>query len=147
MTDDNSYAIFGEGSFAVTERLSLVAGGRYTYEEKEITLCPFTPVIFDSLSFADCPAVLNDSESWGSFAPKLGVNWQATDDVLAYAFWTKGFRSGSFNARAPLASGRPIRILQLVRGQDLLEPRLERHLIHAGNPSFGPPGPSYGDTP
>lgn len=103
VTDDNSYAVFGEGSFAVTERLSLVAGGRYTHEEKEITLCPFTPVIFDALSFADCPAVLNDSESWGSFAPKLGVNWQATDDVLAYAFWTKGFRSGSFNARAPLA--------------------------------------------
>ena len=103
MTDDKSYAIFGEASFTVTDRLSLVVGGRYTDEEKEITLCPFTPVIFDSLSFADCPAVLNDSESWGSFAPKLGVNWQATDDILAYAFWTKGFRSGSFNARAPLA--------------------------------------------
>ena len=103
VTDDKSYAIFGEASFTVTDRLSLVVGGRYTDEEKEITLCPFTPVIFDSLSFADCPAVLNDSESWGSFAPKLGVNWQATDDILAYAFWTKGFRSGSFNARAPLA--------------------------------------------
>ena len=103
VTDDKSYAIFGEASFAVTDRLSLVVGGRYTDEEKEITLCPFTPVIFDSLSFADCPAILNDSESWGSFAPKLGVNWQATDDILAYAFWTKGFRSGSFNARAPLA--------------------------------------------
>ena len=103
VTDDSSYAVFGEGSVAITDRLSLVAGGRYTYEEKEITICPFTPVIFDSLSFDDCPAVLNDSEDWGSFAPKLGVNWQATDDVLAYAFWTKGFRSGSFNARAPLA--------------------------------------------
>lgn len=103
VTDDKSYAIFGEASFTITDRLSLVVGGRYTDEEKEITLCPFTPVIFDSLSFADCPAVLNDSESWGSFAPKLGVNWQATDDILAYAFWTKGFRSGSFNARAPLA--------------------------------------------
>ena len=34
VTDDNSYAVFGEGSFAVTERLSLVAGGRYTHEEK-----------------------------------------------------------------------------------------------------------------
>ena len=103
VTDDQSYAVFGEGSVAVTDSLSLIAGGRYTYEEKEITLCPFTPVIFDSLSFSDCPSVLNDSESWGSFSPKLGVNWQATDDILAYAFWTRGFRSGSFNARAGVA--------------------------------------------
>lgn len=102
-TDDRSLALFGEGSVTLTDSLALVVGGRYTTEKKEITLCPFTAVIFDSLSFGDCPSVLRDDESWSSFSPKLGLNWQAGDDILAYALWTKGFRSGSFNARAPLA--------------------------------------------
>ncbi|RMF11564.1 MAG: TonB-dependent receptor [Alphaproteobacteria bacterium] len=102
-TDDESYAIFGQGSVDLTPDVSLIIGGRYTYEEKQITLCPFNAAVFDSLSLGDCPTVLNADDDWSSFAPKVGIDWHGSDDILLYGSWSKGFRSGSFNSRAPFA--------------------------------------------
>ena len=39
------------------------------------------------------------STTWSNFTPKVGVSWKASPDVLLYASWTKGFRSGGYNIR------------------------------------------------
>ncbi|MEQ9465740.1 MAG: TonB-dependent receptor [Haliea sp.] len=104
LTDDTSYALFGEANWNLNDRWSLLFGGRVTHEEKEVVFCPFSgnATVFASLSMADCPNTVTDDETWTSFSPKVGVNWRITDDVFGYATWSTGFRSGSYNIRASI---------------------------------------------
>ncbi len=104
LTDDTSYALFGEANWNLNDSWSLLFGGRVTHEEKEVVFCPFSgnATVFASLSMADCPNTVTDDETWTSFSPKVGVNWRITDDVFGYATWSTGFRSGSYNIRASI---------------------------------------------
>jgi iron complex outermembrane receptor protein len=100
--DQNNISVFAEGSIDFTPQWSLVLGGRYTKEEKEIA---FVPPGRCALDFSSCTiAPIPGKKDWSNFSPKVGVNWKPTDDVLAYASWTRGFRSGVFNQRAQIAA-------------------------------------------
>lgn len=87
--DNTAYAVFGQLDYNVTEKLILTAGGRYSYEKKTFTNDPLGAV---------GPSTFDDS--WTDFSPKLGVSYAFTPDILAYAQWQQGFRSGGFNGRA-----------------------------------------------
>ena len=39
-------------------------------------------------------------QNWSQFAPKVGLNFQATDDFLAYISASEGYRAGGFNGFA-----------------------------------------------
>jgi iron complex outermembrane receptor protein len=43
---------------------------------------------------------------FSAFTPKAGIDWQITDDILAYGSWSKGYKSGGF------ISGRPVSVSQ-----------------------------------
>jgi outer membrane receptor protein involved in Fe transport len=45
--------------------------------------------------FPDIP----DSQSWGIFDPKLGIQYHFSPDVMAYASWAKGFKQGGWTTR------------------------------------------------
>jgi len=90
--DTTSYALFGEGTLAMTERLSATLGLRYTYEEKEHAL-------IRKLN-SDAPFErITDADSWEAFSPKFSLAFQATGDTLLYASIAHGFKSGGFNGR------------------------------------------------
>lgn len=99
-TETTSYAVFGEGSYALSDALNVNFGLRYTDEEK----CgrAFNAGYADD-SFEEVTAVTADydkCETFTSVSPKLGVDWSASDDVLLYATVSRGFKSGGFNVRA-----------------------------------------------
>lgn len=86
---NKAWAVFGQADYHLTDRLTITAGGRYSYEEKEFTNQPvFVPVasVFSS--------------DWDNFSPKVGVNYEFTPLIMGYASWSKGFRSGGYNGRA-----------------------------------------------
>jgi iron complex outermembrane receptor protein len=87
--ENQAWALFGQLDWEVTDQLTLTAGGRYSYEEKEFTN---QPLFF--------PVSMTYKSDWDNFSPKLGVNYRFTDDLMAYATWSKGFRSGGYNGRA-----------------------------------------------
>jgi iron complex outermembrane receptor protein len=87
--ENQAWALFGQLDWEVTDQLTLTAGGRYSYEEKEFTN---QPLFF--------PTSMTYRSDWDNFSPKLGVNYRFTDDLMAYATWSKGFRSGGYNGRA-----------------------------------------------
>lgn len=95
-TDEN-YAAFLQGTYQFTDRWALTLGGRYTEDNKEIL---FSPPGRCTLDYATCTLVLPGEDTWSNFSPKVGVEFKLSPDVLTYASWTKGFRSGVFNARA-----------------------------------------------
>ncbi|MCI3134794.1 TonB-dependent receptor [Phenylobacterium aquaticum] len=84
-----AWALFGQGDYHVNDRLTLTAGGRYSYEEKRFTN---QPLFFTASKSYD--------DHWDNFSPKLSANYKFTPDVMAYATWSKGFRSGGYNGRA-----------------------------------------------
>jgi len=47
-------------------------------------------------------------QDFNVFTPKIGAQFQITDDVMLYASWSKGFKSGGWTTRlsSPIASGK-----------------------------------------
>ncbi|MEL7027730.1 MAG: TonB-dependent receptor [Pseudomonadota bacterium] len=92
--DVTSVAVFGEVEILLTDRLSLIGGLRYTYDEKDYEIINSRQVTQTFIV-----PTTNVSESWNDVSPRVIINYQATDDNLVYASVSKGFKAGGFNAR------------------------------------------------
>lgn len=94
--DTASYAAFGEGTWALSGRLSLTAGLRYTYDDKSADFTAHvTPEILPRRH-------LSDARTWDAFSPRASLAYQARDNLLIYASVSQGFKSGGFNAARAL---------------------------------------------
>lgn len=93
-SETTAYALFGEMSYDFTDQLRLNLGGRYSYEEKDVFY------IDDRSSLGGAAVTVNDSDSWNSFTPKVGLDYFVNDDVMLYGSITRGFKSGGFNLLA-----------------------------------------------
>jgi iron complex outermembrane receptor protein len=95
--DGDSYAAYLTGNYALTERLSVLAGIRYSHEERaryidnQFVFEPGTPAEFFVWDFEDV-----DKHSWEAVTPKLALEYRATEDALLYASITRGFRAGGW---------------------------------------------------
>lgn len=82
LSDDQyeSYALFGDVSYRITERWELGAGVRYFEDDQET---------FDGTA--------SEKDSFHSTDPRFYTSFKVTDDVSLYASAGSGFRSGGFN--------------------------------------------------
>ncbi len=104
-----SYAAFGQARFKLGDKFSLTAGGRYTRETKDIVsnqAFDFRPAGFSPAPgvvvpgfFSPIVTNLPGSLKFSKFTPKLGAEYTPSNDVLIFASYAKGFRSGGFNGR------------------------------------------------
>jgi iron complex outermembrane receptor protein len=95
-----SLAFYGQGTFRITDTLSTTFGLRYSNERK----------IFDTRLFRNASGVLSidspdNRETWTDWSPRIGLEYQPTNNVLAYASVSRGFKSGGFNGRATTPGG------------------------------------------
>lgn len=98
--ESRSTAIFGQATYAFTEKLDLTLGARMTWEEKDAHL---QGIRVSGPGFPPPLAAEYDvraSESWDAFTPKAAVNYKATEDLLVYASAARGFKSGGFQGTA-----------------------------------------------
>ena len=90
-----SYALFAHGDLDLGQAFTLSAGMRYTYEEREL--------LFDldgSRSGAFNIGTLRnfrDSDNESRFTPEFSMSYRAAPDVLMYATYAEGFKSGGWN--------------------------------------------------
>jgi len=87
-----SYAFFADFDWRFADQWRLSFGGRYTKDKKSLDnafLAPATAGGFTSFA----------SRSFSKFTPKVSIDFRPTDDLMAYASWSRGFRSGGFNGR------------------------------------------------
>lgn len=91
----NAYALFGQATYEFMDRLRLTAGLRYSYEKKDFAFKVF-------VNGAEVDGA-QPKDSWKAWTPKVGVDFDITKDVMAYATATRGFKSGGFQ----LGDGRP----------------------------------------
>ncbi len=99
-TDTESFAVFGDGSYALSDKLTFNFGLRATEEEKRGVA--FNAGYSDD-TFSTVTAVTADydqSKTFSSVAPKLGLDYTFSNDVMGYVNVSRGFKSGGFNVRA-----------------------------------------------
>jgi len=99
LVDNESIAGFGQGSFHFTPAFSITAGLRYSDERKA-----FTPVQFveeEPFRTIIGPILPNVKKSvhFTDWAPKVSLEYKWTPDVLTYASFSTGFKSGGFVQR------------------------------------------------
>lgn len=92
-TNNYSYAVFGQIDWAITDRLSITAGGRYGKDHKKFDVRD----VFQRNNVEYVNVQVQDS--WSDFTPRLGISFKANDDILLYASYAKGYKQGGFNGR------------------------------------------------
>lgn len=94
--DNYSVAVFGEGTFSLTEQLSVTAGLRYSYEEKEFDTTDFQFIL--ESGFALAPQQVQ-SVDYDDLSPRVSIEYRWTDDVMTYLSLSSGFKGGGFVQR------------------------------------------------
>jgi iron complex outermembrane receptor protein len=95
-----SVALFGDGSYKLTDRANLNFGLRATQEKKN-GIAFNAGYANDKFSVpVTVTANYDKTKTFNSIAPKLGVDYKFRDGLLGYATLSRGFKSGGFNVRA-----------------------------------------------
>ncbi|WP_231759178.1 TonB-dependent receptor [Microbulbifer elongatus] len=110
--DTQSLSAYAHYNWQFADQWNLNLGGRYTKDDKEADV--YNAVVGglgSDLShdkyYADSPdpivaAVRTDytnSDSWGEFTPRVGLDYQVSEDAMVYATYSTGFKSGGFDMR------------------------------------------------
>ena len=96
--DVDAYAVFGEAYWDVNERWSLTAGMRYSYETKNFFMDRW---FVDAGTGATLPQyTFDDEDNWNEVTWRVIADYTINDEMMAYANYSKGFRSGGFDGRA-----------------------------------------------
>jgi len=106
-----SYAAFGEVNYGITERLTATLGLRYTYEDKDgtyatrvsggLALTGLPPATAAELARAKLsifrPQNYSATDNGGSLSGRVNLAWTMTDNLMGYASYAHGFKSGGLN--------------------------------------------------
>lgn len=110
-----SKAIYGEMNWDVTDRFTITAGLRYTWEnlwlkdvsstafdyngvERVTLIPPFNAPGTQCPGAPGCPARLDTSSS--QLTGRIILDYKPGDDILLYASYSRGYRSGAINGTA-----------------------------------------------
>lgn len=112
--ETESFAIFGDANYKLTEQMSVTVGARYSKDEKSMAynnglhaegaallggfgMVTPTPYQFvDSQGQVDLSAT-NQKDSWTDISPRVVLDYKF-DSTLWYASVTQGYKSGAFNS-------------------------------------------------
>jgi len=97
--ETTSYAAYANLTYAITDRVNLTGGVRYTDEKKDYSRTTSTFSTFPGLT-VDPAFAFSIDDTWTATSPMVSIDFQATDQVLFYARIAEGFKSGGFNGRA-----------------------------------------------
>ena len=112
--DTDVWAAFFQGTWHLNDNWRLIAGGRYTSEDKNqsrqqshfnaagMELGDSDPTINAIISAVGIEAYdpIQGSRSESVFTPLVTLQWDTNDAAMLYASWTRGFKSGGFDVRS-----------------------------------------------
>ena len=108
--DHEVLGAFAAGQYYLTSDFSVIAGIRWSREEKNAGVTYVRPRPECSVVGGTCPTSgtnpliptenngFEDGRSWTNWSPKFGFQYEF-DDSQIYAHWTRGYRSGGYNFR------------------------------------------------
>ncbi|MCW1382546.1 TonB-dependent receptor [Novosphingobium sp. KCTC 2891] len=129
--DNHSISAFAQSYINVSDRLRLQAGIRYTHEQTSMLASTETRLATATANWlaaltagaedpgtpgysnldgtntvpfgAGMVAPPRGTRSWNNVGWKLGFDYKATDDVMLYGYWARGFKSGGYTGRIGIA--------------------------------------------
>lgn len=96
-----SYAGFADATYKLTDSFSLTGGVRYTHEEKDFSSSRTALTFPLNAPLAPVFNYTPPAESWDDVSYRAVASFTPRDGFLAYASFSKGFKSGGFNAFSP----------------------------------------------
>ncbi len=104
--DTETYSIFGDFTYDITDQISLSLGGRYTWDTRTSRILRTTFIGgFSDLfppSTATAIAVTSDftgSATFKEFTPRASLAFKPNDNRTFYFTYSKGFKGGGFDPR------------------------------------------------
>lgn len=109
-----SWSVFGQGEYAVSDTVSLIAGARWTTDTKKFQyLNTCTGPVCTGPGGLTLPGtigtagLITDKHSDDGWSARLELDWRPMDDLLLYASVSRGYKAFSYNAgfagQAPLS--------------------------------------------
>ena len=104
--DTETYAVFGDVTFDVSDMISVSLGGRYTWDERTASILRQNYILGGSPNF-DNPGLVsgapstdfNGSSEFKKFTPRASVTFKPSVDHTLYASYSQGFKGGGFDPR------------------------------------------------
>ena len=111
--ETETLAVFFQGTYNISDSLSLTAGVRYTEEDKTVraktdlttnTTGLATPndgaflAVLAGATFASYAHEFNEERSTDQVIPAVNLQWEQSDTSKYYISYSEGFKSGGFNS-------------------------------------------------
>jgi len=87
-----AYAVYGQLSYQVSNKLRLNSGLRYSHESKSISRSGF--------GVAPHGPLTKVSDSWDELTPYVGFDYALSDEAMVYVTVSTGFKSGAYGSSA-----------------------------------------------
>ncbi len=105
----DSYSLFADASWHLTDALNVTAGIRYSYDEKSYSLLDAgndsfngRGVIYPNHSQLPDPSTSSWEDDWSNVSGRVGLDYSFDSDVMVFASISQGYKSGGFNTRFTL---------------------------------------------
>jgi iron complex outermembrane receptor protein len=108
--ETDSWAIFGQLTWHISDSFRTALGLRYAHESKEASTAELitdlnnpgvAPSVLASLAWQTLGyrtyEPIHGKRTEGTWTPSLNVEWDVSDDVMVYASVSKGFKGGGFD--------------------------------------------------
>ena len=104
--DTETYAVFGDFTYDLTEQFSVSLGGRYTWDERTASILrqnylgggsPFFGGA--GIPFGAPGTDFTGSREFKKFTPRASISYMPTPDHNIYASYSQGFKGGGFDPR------------------------------------------------
>jgi len=111
--ETDAWAVFFQGTYNLTDTLSLTAGVRYTEEDKSAVASTQNTEGFTGLATPSAAPLLEtltsslfgtfnhnftDQRSTDQVMPAVNLEWKQSDTSMFYVSYSEGFKSGGFNS-------------------------------------------------
>ena len=111
--DRTTWAVYGDGSYDLTDRIKVSAGIRYTEDDKDferyslgtdanpvsniMTLDQYVGPHTNPFSESSFGNVQKLSNTWDAVTYRFAIDFQITDDIMVYGSYATGFVAGGFS--------------------------------------------------
>ncbi len=102
----DTWSVFGDVTFDISDTVELAVGGRYTQDDRSMFLLRQVYTAGFSPFFAGPPRAplvtqtnIDVDASFEDFSPRASLAWKPTDEYNVYFSYAQGFKGGSFDPR------------------------------------------------
>ncbi|MES2441635.1 MAG: TonB-dependent receptor [Pseudomonadota bacterium] len=101
----HSPSFFGDVTWDIIPQISISVGGRYTWDKRRSKVLKQTKYLGTSPEFGGVAVVLatgtnfTGEAEFKKFTPRASISFKPTEDMTAYASYSKGFKGGGFDPR------------------------------------------------